>query len=224
MEEKEKKVLLNVNLTLNFNFLYDFCKETIKNNTIDESHALKHAMDVYYYSSLIFEEELKENPELGKMRNIMILSSILHDMCDKKYMKQSDGIENIKNKLEGYFNLEDLEATIEIIGKISYSYIINNGYPDMGRFQKIYDIVGDADRLASFDFERSIVYQMMVKNSTYEESFMDALKLFDNRVFKYREKGLFKTNKGIELSIEFEKNSIDRINFLKKANYADETN
>ena len=198
------------------NFLFDFVIETCHNFNIDESHGLKHSMDVYYYSTILFESILKETPEVEIYREVITISSILHDMCDKKYMIERDGIENIREKMSNKIDKDTLDLSLLIISKLSYSYIKKNGYPDMGLYQIIYDIVGDADRLASYDFERCIIYQMMRKKESYEKSFDDAVLLFENRVLKYREEGLFKTVYGKKLSEKLHFDAITRIDFLKR--------
>lgn len=46
-------------------------------------------MEVHYYSSKIYEYELPSNPLLADQFNIILASSILHDMCDKNiWIKQ----------------------------------------------------------------------------------------------------------------------------------------
>jgi hypothetical protein len=198
------------------NFLFDFVIETCHNFNIDESHGLKHSMDVYYYSNIIFESFLKETPELEHYRDVITISSILHDMCDKKYMIEKDGIENIREKMSNKIDKDTLDLSLLIISKLSYSYIKKHGYPNMGLYQVIYDIVGDADRLASYDFERCIIYQMMRKKESYEKSFDDGVLLFENRVLKYREEKLLKTELGNKLSEKLHFDSLTRINFLRK--------
>jgi hypothetical protein len=40
----------------------------------------------------IFEKEVIEKPEIKDHEKIIYVSSVLHDMCDKKYMNQQEGI------------------------------------------------------------------------------------------------------------------------------------
>ena len=65
---------------------FEYVVQTSKLYKIDESHALKHSMEVYGFSKKIYESELKNNPILEKQREIIYMAAIGHDMCDKKYM------------------------------------------------------------------------------------------------------------------------------------------
>ena len=77
---------------------------------IDESHALKHSIEVYTFASNIYDSEVKNNSYLKEQQHIIYSSAILHDMCDKKYMKeqepidkeQIDDLETIKEELRLY--------------------------------------------------------------------------------------------------------------------------
>ena len=96
------------------NELFKFVIITSASYKIDESHALKHSMDVYYYGNKIFNEEMKNNPILQNNKIIIDICCILHDMCDKKYMDEQEGLKNINN-----FLLDKLEQpTIKIINDI----------------------------------------------------------------------------------------------------------
>ena len=96
------------------NELFKFVIITSASYKIDESHALKHSMDVYHYGNKIFNEEIKHNPLLQNNKIIIDICCILHDMCDKKYMDEQEGLKNINN-----FLLDKLEQpTIKIINDI----------------------------------------------------------------------------------------------------------
>jgi hypothetical protein len=57
-------------------------------------------MEVYQIAKQIYQSELINNPHLEKQKNIIYMAAIGHDMCDKKYMDENEGIERFKN----YFN------------------------------------------------------------------------------------------------------------------------
>ena len=76
--------------------LFKFVIFTSMKYNIDDSHGITHSMNVLQNAHNIYENELPENPELYKMQNIIYVSSILHDMCDKKYMIETEGISNIQ--------------------------------------------------------------------------------------------------------------------------------
>ena len=63
---------------------FKYVVETSKKFNIDESHALKHSMEVYGFANRIYENEVKNSPNLEKQREIIYMAAIGHDMCDKK--------------------------------------------------------------------------------------------------------------------------------------------
>ncbi len=98
---------------------------------------------------------------------------------------------------------------------MSYSTIKKYGFPNLGEYQLAYNIVREADLLASYDFDRCIMYQMLKNNDSYDKSFIDALNIFDNRVLKYNEDGLFRTEYGQRLSERLHNNALKRISNLR---------
>ena len=81
------------------NRAFNFVIYMSKSSNIDESHSLKHSMDVFHTSNKIFTNELVKNPYLEEQKGIIYASAILHDMCDKKYMNETQGLENITSKI-----------------------------------------------------------------------------------------------------------------------------
>lgn len=217
------------------NKLYNFVIATSRKFNIDESHSISHSMNVYYYANKIYNDEIsyiKEcnylNKELDillsiEYKNIIDVSSILHDMCDKKYMDEKVGIENIetfiKTELNTELNEEITEKELDIIKKIistmSYSTVKKNGFPNLGIYQCAYNIVREADLLASYDFERCIIYNMIRNEEDYLASLIDALKVFENRVFKYHDDNLFTTKYGLMESNRLRIDVLDKIDKLK---------
>ena len=81
-----------------FQTLFNYVLCTTKQKHIDETHGLGHAINVLINSHQIFEHEKHNYPEIIPLEPVIYTSSILHDMCDKKYMDQKEGIKEI-NKL-----------------------------------------------------------------------------------------------------------------------------
>lgn len=178
--------------------LFDFVIKTSTKYNIDESHALKHSMDVYYYSHSIFENEKKNyilNPyDEIRSKNIMNVCSILHDMCDNKYTNEEAGWGFIEELLCNDMGENDINVSKDIIMNMSYSKVIKKGFPDIFQNKNdlfIYHVVRQGDLLASYDFERSVIYGMYKKDLDYQESFIESEKLFENRVFKYIDHNFF---------------------------------
>ena len=84
-------------------------------------------MNVYFYANKIYNYELENNINLLNHKNIIDVSSILHDMCDKKYMDEKVGIEQIDNfiktELKTEINNTELNIIKKIISTMSYSTI-----------------------------------------------------------------------------------------------------
>lgn len=161
---------------------------------IDESHALKHSMEVFNFANNIYESEVKKFPYLESQRDIISLAAIVHDMCDKKYMNETYGIINIKNYMKHYLPSKKLDVATNIIQTISYSKVKVNGYPNLGKYQHAYHIVREADLLAAYDLDRCIIYRMMREKNSYTDALLESKNLFENRILNYRKDKLFITS------------------------------
>jgi len=197
-------------------YLYNFVLLTSRIYNIDESHSLKHSMDVYSYANKIYNLEVINNQYLKEHKNIIDTSAILHDMCDKKYMNQTEGVERIKLFLADHISNEEIEPIVDIISTMSYSTVKKNGFPNLGKYQLAYNIVREADLLTSYDFDRCVMYKMYVDKYNYKEAVKDALNVFENRVFKYHTDRLFTTKYAIQKSYILRTNEIKHINIIKK--------
>lgn len=199
-----------------YNYLFNFVVITSKLLNIDESHAVKHSMDVFFFSNKIYNAELEANPNIKNHKDIIDTASILHDMCDKKYMNEAEGVKRIFDYMKNKLSDKDLDITLQIISTMSYSTIKKNGFPLLGEHQLAYHIVREADLLASYDFDRCIMYQMLKNNVPYRQSYNDALEIFDKRVFKYIDDDLFYTDYSKRLANKLHISALKRISILKK--------
>jgi len=209
-------VLSVVNL-INIGFKY--VVDTSQLYKIDESHAVKHSMEVYRLAKKIYESEVKNNPYLEKQKEIIYMASIGHDMCDKKYMNEKEGILRYQTHLSEYMIPSDLEKMAQIIGTMSYSKVKVNGYPNLGEYQLAYHIVREADLLAAYDIDRCIMYRMYNNshnNITYSEALVEALDLFDYRVFKMRKDKLFVTNYAKMESLKLHRKALKDVESLSE--------
>jgi hypothetical protein len=209
-------VLSLVNL-INIGFKY--VVDTSQLYKIDESHAVKHSMEVYRLAKKIYESEVKNNPYLEKQKEIIYMASIGHDMCDKKYMNEKEGILRYQTHLSEYMIPSDLEKMAQIIGTMSYSKVKVNGYPNLGEYQLAYHIVREADLLAAYDIDRCIMYRMYNNshnNITYSEALVEALDLFDYRVFKMRKDKLFVTNYAKRESLKLHRKALKDVESLSE--------
>jgi hypothetical protein len=211
-----KLITSTISLLNLINYGFKFVIETSKIYNIDESHALKHSMEVYQFAKKIYNSEIVKNPYLDNHKQIIYMAAIGHDMCDKKYMDENEGIFRYKEYLNSYMKLTDLDAMGKIIGTMSYSKVKKHGYPDLGEYQLAYHIVREADLLAAYDIERCIIYKMYKDNFSYSEALEEALELFDKRVFKMIDDGLFLTNYSQKESLLLHEKSKESINILRE--------
>jgi hypothetical protein len=189
--------------------------ETSEVYKIDESHALKHSIEVYGWTKKIYNSELIQNPYLEDQKEIIYMAAIGHDMCDKKYMNEKEGIIQYQNYLSDQMTPPDLEIMGKIIGTMSYSKVKVNGYPNLEKFQLAYHIVRESDLLSAYDIDRCIIYGMYVEKLEYDMALKRAIELFDSRVLKYRSDNLFVTEYSKKESLKLHKKAIKELEFLK---------
>jgi hypothetical protein len=173
-------------------------------------------MNVLNFANAIYENELPKNPTLEKYEKTIYVSAILHDMCDKKYMNQTQGLLEINDFLEDKMTNEEIAFTTNIINTMSYSTVKKNGFPDLGEYQYAYHVVREADLLTAYDFDRCMIYNMYRMGGNLQDSYDNALHLFENRVWKHNEDGLFLTNYSKEHYLDLHNMSINRCDFWKK--------
>ena len=198
------------------NHAFTYVVRTSKLYNIDESHALKHSMEVYNFANKIYESELPKNPFLEQQREIICTASILHDMCDKKYMSETTGIKLIQNNMIDYLSYNNLEVVSNIISTMSYSKVKAHGYPDLKEYQLAYHIVREADLLSAYDIDRCIIYGMYVEKLDYDKALKRAIELFESRVLKYRSDELFITQYSKRESLKMHKNAVKNLEFFRK--------
>lgn len=204
------------------NIAFHYVMQTSQKFNIDESHALRHSMDVFHFANNIYDSELYINPFLKQQKNIIMCSAILHDMCDKKYVDEKLGINEMNNFMKHYIQPDELNIINKIISSMSYSTVKKNGYPNLDNYNLAYHIVREADLLAGYDVERCIIYQMAQHCDSYVDSLHRANKLFQNRIFRYIEEELFLTDYSKNMSKILHNKAlikIDEINNIYK-NYS----
>ena len=187
---------------------------SLKHN-IDESHSLGHSMKVLYNAHQIYQNTVHSHPSLKQQLPIIYSASVLHDMCDKKYMNPYEGIKEINQLLSDKMGHSEILFTKQIIQTMSYSTVKKYGYPSLGKYQMAYHIVREADLLAAYDVDRSIIYHMHKTNGNFTESYQNALDLFETRVFKHDDDQLFITEYSKMKSREYHKHALSQIHSWK---------
>jgi len=171
--------------------LFQFALLTSKKYSIDESHGISHSMDILHYASNIYSNEVKKDHSLEKFEKVIYISAILHDMCDKKYMDEQEGIQRIELFLKEKISKEEIDITKSIISTMSYSKVKVNGFPNLKEYQSAYHIVREADLLCAYDFDRCMIYNLNKYSDDIVSAVYAAERLFENRVFKHFEDKLF---------------------------------
>ena len=207
------KIISIVNLV---NHLFCYVIKTSKDYNIDESHALKHSIDVYKFANKIYNSEVKYNPYLKEQKKIIITSAILHDMCDKKYINEQVGINMIKDYCKDYISEDEINIIENIILTMSYSKVKKNGYPELNDYELAYHIVREADLLAAYDIDRTIIYSMYKENLNYHDAIKRTIELFKNRVLQYRNDNLFITNFSEKESLILHEKAVNDLIDLKE--------
>ena len=200
-----------------FNSIFNFILLTCRKYNIDESHGLLHSMDVLDKTNNI----INYDPTLNKKKafldkEIIYTSALLHDMCDKKYMNETEGITNINNMLKEHISQKEIQAVHDIVGTMSYSKVKKKGFPDLGKYQAAYHVVREADLLCAYDFDRALIYHMYRKNSDFQQAYRESIELFKNRVFKHEKDNLFTYDYSKQQAMELKKHSLQRIRQWKR--------
>jgi hypothetical protein len=206
---------MKLNVLPIINCAFHYVAKFSKLYNIDESHALKHSMETFRYANEIYNDEVKTNIFLEDQKDIIFVSSIVHDMCDKKYMIEKLGVTMINQHMSEYMPQSKLDIISNIITTMSYSKVKQNGYPNLGNYQLAYHIVREADLLAGYDIDRCIMFGMAVEHLNYENAMFRAIELYNKRALLYRSDNLFLTNKSLELSEKLHEKSLYDIEQLK---------
>jgi len=79
--------------------LFNYILMTTTKYNIDESHGVSHSMNVLLYTHRIFSAEVPIHQYLKPQEKIIYISALLHDMCDKKYVNETEGLVEIERFL-----------------------------------------------------------------------------------------------------------------------------
>lgn len=192
---------------------------TISNKfNIDESHDISHSMDVLHHVNNIYQQQVYIFPPLKKHERVIFISALLHDMCDKKYMDEKDGIDEICKFLKPRITNVELNLVEKIIQTMSYSKVKEVGFPKFDEVDETwaYHVVREADLLSAYDFDRCMIFQIKKKQGDMESSFNVAENLFNNRVLKHYDDGLLLTEYSKINYLSLHNNAIQRINTWKQ--------
>ena len=108
-----------------------------KKYNIDESHDISHSMDVLHFANDIYEQQVYLYPPLKHYKNVIQICALLHDMCDKKYMDEKTGSQEIFSYLEPRIESRENLLINKIITTMSYSKVKKDGFPVLMYFARI---------------------------------------------------------------------------------------
>lgn len=198
------------------NELFNFILLTSSKYGIDESHDVSHSMNVLHYAQDIYEAQVYIYPPLKHYERVIYIAALLHDMCDKKYMDEIEGLNEICNYLKPHIEEKEVEMVKNIVSTMSYSKVKVNGFPEFGEYMWAYHVVREADLLSAYDFDRCMIYHLKQNNGDIDSSFANASKLFENRVFKHNDDGLLLTEYSKMNYMQYQSNALNRIGAWKK--------
>lgn len=184
-------------------------------------------MNVLINAHRSFQIEVKTHPRLQVHEKVIYVAAVLHDMCDKKYTDEEEGIRQLDSILydddcddsqeQSTYRLteEDVEAIKNIIRTMSYSKVKVNGFPDLGKYQRAYHIVRESDLLAAYDFDRAMIYHLYKNNRTMDEAYENSIDLFQERVFCHKKMGLLTLEFSLQQHPILKQQARDRISHWK---------
>ena len=176
--------------------LFTFVLQMTSKYGIDESHGLSHSMNVLNFANNIYKSEMFMTPSLMNEKRSIYVSAVLHDMCDKKYMNEDEGVQQIEDFLKEDLKSREIDTIKKIITTMSYSKVKVHGFPEMATPEKqlAYHIVREADLLSAYDFDRCMIYHMKKGEKTdILSAYENAYELFNTRVLKHLDDELFVT-------------------------------
>ena len=193
--------------------LFNYVLLATSKYNIDESHGITHSMNVLNYAQKIYQSEVPKKKYLKSQENVIYTCAILHDMCDKKYLNEKEGLQQIDEYLKqtNEMNKIDINVSKLIMSTMSYSTVKKYGYPNLGSYQTAYHIVREADLLTAYDFDRCLIYKMKNNSYTIYDAFDDAFDLFKTRVFKHNDDNLFIHDYAIRESVVLHGQALKRI-------------
>lgn len=186
--------------------IIEFVKEETK--TYDSSHDVKHAIkvmdNVNKIKNDIALDNLHEN-EYFNPTKVILLSALLHDVCDHKYDMKNEKYSKMINKIKEYCNDKETEIVLDIINNISFSKQKKGVSKNLGKYEILKDIVSDADKLEALGkvgLERCIEFtkNKVVKNGDKKEIINNVVKHCEDKLLILKDKYI-KTKNGKKLAI-----------------------
>jgi uncharacterized protein len=168
----------------------------------DNSHDYHHILRVVSNSNRLLHAELKANPSTTYDTSALFLAALLHDVGDRKYLKQGEDTENqISLILLKHGATEELATKVQaIVNHVSYTHETRNPasvtatlaqYPELA-------IVQDADRLDAIGAVGVARCFSFGAAKFPDQPMSRAIDHFDEKLYKLA--GMMKTDSGKEMA------------------------
>jgi len=198
----------------------EYVYKTSQRFKIDNSHNEKHSLEVLYWSTQIMKSLKEDKPFTQSEMNVILQSTILHDMCDRKY-KLENNLKSIEEHLkQNHPSTREIKAIIDIITTMSYSKtfvdekIVYPSWINNSTYQRSYHVTREADLLASYNIARMIDFRQR-SNYSQDEIIEETTFLYNTRIEKLVERGLFYHKRSQEIAKNLEAVSHYKMTTLK---------
>lgn len=195
----------------------------IYKNEVKEYPILREQENIIYTAALLHDMCDKkygmEDEMLAEMENFLMSTHIPISSNFGYDIAGSYMIDNVNcpyDKFQEKLTPNEMTVIKQIISTMSYSKVKVNGYPHLGPYQRAYHIVREADLLSAYDFDRCMIYDMKRNGKDLVSAFKHADQLFNERVFRHNDDGLFVTNYSKILSKKLHTDALGRIKVWRK--------
>jgi hypothetical protein len=171
---------------------YKLVKQLSKEGGVDDSHNEKHAKEVLFWTIDILRRQSMSKYEMLTTAQC----ALLHDTIDPKY--PINFTNEVRTHLAIYHDTSHVDVMLKVMETISYSKVVVDGkvrFPswidENPVYTRLYHTVREADLLASFNIARMIEYRYHLGGKTDKEIREEVLELYDARMGRLVERGLF---------------------------------
>jgi len=198
----------------------DFVHEWSIFFNVDESHNVQHSKEaLFWFLEIMKLQDKSTDPFDSTTLLIAMHGIILHDVLDKKYMKDHVQLQSYSILLEDHLRSvlteeEDVTMLMQVMDSISYSKTVTTEgvqfpewIPETGKWWDIYHWVRESDLLASYNLSRMIHFRFREipfdqrhDADIWSVVVNDVLALYHKRIATLVEKGLFLHPEALEIA------------------------
>lgn len=172
---------------------YRFAKKMGESVGMDESHNHIHGKEVLFWATDILPRNMSMNH-----RRMVGHCALLHDLIDPKYVIV-DATRRVEAHLMETETRGDTEDMMTIMKTLSYRKT-RHGFPGWletrPQLSPVFHTVREADLLSSFNLARMVWYRQALGGFTQEKIREEMRELFEERMGRLMERGLFVSERG----------------------------